>query len=73
MWGRSEVVRVDTTGVLAWRFYRYRHYDGPVYVPTLAFVVRHGEKELGIEFRTRSEEPGEVEDRILRTVRLLVE
>lgn len=73
LWGRSEIVRIDTAGVLAWRFYRYRHYDGPVYVPTLAFVVRHRGKELGIEFRTRSADAGEVEKRVLATVRLIGE
>lgn len=70
LWGRTPVVRVDTAGVLAYRFYRYRHYDGPAYVPTLAFVVPHRGVELGVEFRTRSEEPGPVEHRILGSLRL---
>jgi hypothetical protein len=70
LWGRTAAVRVETVGDTRFRFYRYRHYDGPAYVPTLAFVVAHRGQELGIEFRTRAEEPDAVERRILGSVRL---
>jgi len=70
LWGRTSVVRVDTIGETGFRFYRYRHYDGPVYVPTLAFVVAQRGLELGIEFRTGAAEPDALERRILESVRL---
>lgn len=70
LWGRTSVVRVDTIGETGFRFYRYRHYDGPTYVPTLAFVVSQRGLDLGIEFRTRADEPDALERRILESVRL---
>lgn len=70
LWGRTPVVRVDTIGGLSFAFYRYRHYDGPSYVPTLAFVVGHRGLELGVEFRTHAEEPGDAERHVLESLRL---
>lgn len=70
LWGRTPLVRVDTIGGLSFAFYRYDHYDGPTYVPTLAFVGRHRNRELGVEFRTRRPAPDATELRILATLRL---
>ncbi len=70
LWGRTPVVREERLGEHAFAFYRYRHYDGPSYVPTLAFVTPHREVELGVEFRTGATEPSEVERRVLSSLRL---
>lgn len=70
LWGRTPAVRIDTIGDLSFAFYRYDHYDGPFYVPTLAFVVPHRNGELGIEFRTRAPDLDEAQRRILASVRL---
>jgi len=70
LWGRTPIVRTERVGGLEYDFYRYRHYDGPVYVATLAFVTEYGGLDVGVEFRTRAEEPGPVERRILESLKL---
>ena len=51
----------------------YNHYDGPFGMRTVSYVVPHGEKFLGLEFRTGEEEPTATQAEILESFRFLHE
>ncbi len=66
LWGRDPAVRQETKGAV----YRYLHYDGPFYVPTLAFVVPHRGRDLGVELRTRNQDLDEVQRAVVDSLEL---
>lgn len=41
--------------------YVYNHYDGPLYMRTVSYVVEHEDKYLGLEFRTENQELDEIQ------------
>lgn len=45
--------------------YVYNHFDGPSYVRTIAYVVAHEGKYLGLEFRSDADELDKVQQKIL--------
>lgn len=53
------------------QYYVYKHWDGPSYVPTLAWVVRHQGKDLGVEFRTTEVEMNDVHEHMLKSLDLM--
>lgn len=71
LWAQVDPLEGREYGETKGQFYRYRHYDGPLYVPTLAYVVRHRGMDLGVEFRTRQEELDLVHERVLETLELM--
>jgi hypothetical protein len=68
LWGRSEPMREELRGETRGRLFPYLHFDGPSYVPTLAWVVPHRDAELGIELRTKNQEPDAVQAAILESL-----
>jgi len=73
LWAQVDPTEAREYGETAGQFYRYRHYDGPTYVPTLAYVVRHRGKDLGVEFRTRRSDLDPVHEHVLATLELIEE
>lgn len=71
LWAQVEPLEQREYGRTTGRFYRYKHWDGPSFVPTLAYVVRHRGKELGIEFRTRQDDLDDVHQHVLETLELI--
>ncbi len=61
-------IELDKRGGLK---YIYDHYDGPFYMRTVSYVVEHGGKFLGLEFRTDREELDDVQRRVLRSFRFI--
>jgi len=70
LWGRNDPFASTEFGGPRGQLYRYDHWDGPSYVPTLAFVVPHRQLELGIEFRTNETDLAPVHRRVLQSLRL---
>lgn len=70
LWGRNEPVVSTAFGGTQGHVYHYEHWDGPSYVPTIAFVVPHRQLELGVEFRTQAPELTALHRRVLETLRL---
>lgn len=52
-------------------YYEYKHWDGPSYVPTLAWVVKHRAKDLGVEFRTIESDLNEVHVHMLESLEVM--
>ncbi len=70
LWAHSDPVGNVGFGSTTGEFYRYRHWDGPSWVPTLAYVVDHRGLELGVEFRTLAQEFDAVHRQVLQSLEL---
>lgn len=71
LWVKYGAVRSIQLSGRQGKQYRYDHYDGPLYMSTMSYVVPHQEKFLGLEFRTNLEQVDEVQRRILRSFQFL--
>ncbi len=70
LWAQADPVGDTGFGGTRGTWYRYRHWDGPSWVPTLAYVVPHRGLELGVEFRTTAHEFDAVHRHILASLEL---
>lgn len=70
LWAHNDPVGSVGYGTTRGEFYRYRHWDGPSWVPTLAYVVDHRGLELGVEFRTLAHEFDAVHRQVLQSLEL---
>ncbi len=71
LWADHEPVG---TGKLAGRpatLYRYRHYDGPEYMPTVSWVVKHRGKFMALELRGAGDARGDVPRRVVESFRFI--
>ncbi len=67
LWIKHQAVESIELGQREGLKYIYDHYDGPFYMRTVSYVVEHGGKFLGLEFRTDREVLDEVQRRILHS------
>ena len=51
LWGGSPSDELARMGGRQALIYRHEHWDGPLYAPTVAYVVPHRDRYLGLEFR----------------------
>ena len=71
LWAQVDPKEDREYGDVSGRYYVYNHWDGPSYVPTLAWVVPHKGKELGVEFRTTEADLNPVHERMLESLELM--
>ena len=67
LWAGNAPLGPCALGGRAGEHFRYRHYDGPIYSVTDAYVVPHMGKDLALEFRTTQDGP--VKRRMLASFR----
>lgn len=60
LWARHEAVAKIQLDGRAGLKYVYKHCDGPFCMRTISYVVAHGDRYLGLEFRTEEDELGAV-------------
>ena len=69
LWAGNAPLGACTLGGRNGQHFQYRHYDGPIYSVTDAYVVPHMGKDLALEFRTTR--PSEVKRRMLASFHFL--
>ncbi|MCZ6485253.1 MAG: hypothetical protein O6826_06110 [Acidobacteria bacterium] len=73
LWIKHQAVDSIELGQREGLKYIYDHYDGPFYMRTVSYVVEHGGKFLGLEFRTDGEALDEVQRRILQSFQFVAD
>ncbi len=71
LWIKHDAVGTIELDSRAGLKYIYDHYDGPFYMRTVSYVVEHGSRFLGLEFRTDREELDDVQRRVLQSFRFV--
>ena len=71
LWIKHDAVGTIELDSRAGLKYIYDHYDGPFYMRTVSYVVEHGSRFLGLEFRTDREELDDIQRRVLQSFRFV--
>ncbi len=71
LWIKHDAVGTIELDSRAGLKYIYDHYDGPFYMRTVSYVVEHGDRFLGLEFRTDREELDDIQRRVLQSFRFV--
>lgn len=71
LWAKHDPVAEADLGGRRGEKFRYDHYDGPIFMRTLSYVVPHKGKYVALEFRSRGGTITELQDAIIASFRFV--